>query len=183
MIDIGDSKYDITSNYDYIRGKGSIPIIDYNPRNEDLSKQALLKRGYNEKGYPFAPCGLLTRPNGFDKKYQRLTFCCFKQCLSLKYKALETLQGRYDISQCPYIQNQTGYTKHMYVKEHPRLVNEIPRGTKRYQSVKKNRSASERSNSTVKVDMNMLVRPKVLNIARANILAQIAAIVLLVKRA
>jgi len=183
MIDIGDSKYDITSNYDYIRGKGSIPIIDYNPRNEDLTKQALLKRGYDEKGYPFAPCGLLTRPNGFDKKYQRLTFCCFKQCLRLKYKALKSLQSRYDIGTCPYIQNQTGYTKHMYVKEHPRLVNEIPRGTKRYQSVKKNRSASERANSTVKVDMNMLVKPKVLNIARANILAQMAAIVLLVKRA
>ncbi|GAI92186.1 unnamed protein product, partial [marine sediment metagenome] len=39
MIDIGDSKYDITSNYEYIRGKGSIPIIDYNIRNEKLTKE------------------------------------------------------------------------------------------------------------------------------------------------
>jgi hypothetical protein len=40
VIDIADAKYDTTPNYEYIRGKGSIPIIDYNPRNENLSKEA-----------------------------------------------------------------------------------------------------------------------------------------------
>jgi hypothetical protein len=182
-IDIADSKYDITSNYEYIRGKGSIPIIDYNPRNEDLSKRALQSRGYDQKGWPFAPCGLLARPNGFDKKHQRLTFCCFKQCLKLKHKALEDLQARYNIRQCPHIKNQTGFTKHMYVKEHPRLVNEIPRGTKRYDTFKKMRPASERSNSTIKEDLKILDKPRVLNALRANVLAQMAAIVLLLKRA
>jgi len=182
-IDIGDAKYDITKNYEYIRGKGSIPIIDYNVRNEDLSKQALLSRGYDQKGWPFAPCGLLTRPNGFEKKHQRLTFCCFKQCLKLKHKALEDLQTRYNIAQCPHIHNQTGFSKHIYVKEHPRLINEIPRGTKRYDTFKKMRPASERSNSTMKGDLKILDKPRVLNAQRANILAQMAAIVLLLKRA
>jgi hypothetical protein len=182
-IDIGDAKYDIINNYEYIRGKGSIPIIDYNPRNENLSKHALLSRGYDQKGWPFAPCGLLTRSNGFDQEYQRLTFCCFKQCLKLRYKALEDLQSRYDIAQCPHIHNQTGYTKHMYVKEHPRLINEIPRGSKRYNTFKKMRPASERSNSTMKEDLKILDKPRVLNGPRADILAQIAAIVLLLKRA
>jgi len=79
-VDIADAKYDIINNYNYIRARGSVPIIDYNARNENLSKQALLNRGYDEKGWPFAPCGLLCRHNGFDKKHQRLTFCCFKQC-------------------------------------------------------------------------------------------------------
>jgi len=182
-IDVGDAKYDIIKNYEYIRGEGSIPIIDYNPRNEHLSKHALLSRGYDQKGRPFAPCGLLARPNGFDRKHQRLTFCCFKQCLNLKYKAMDNLQTQYDIAQCPHIHNQTGFTKHMYVKEHPRLVNEIPRGSKRYDTFKNMRSASERSNSTMKVDLKILDKPRVLNAPRANILAQIAAIVLLVKRA
>jgi hypothetical protein len=68
-------EYDIIANYDYIRGSGSIPIIDYNPRNEKLSKQDLISRRYDQNSYPFAPCGLLCRPNGFEKKYQRLTFC------------------------------------------------------------------------------------------------------------
>lgn len=182
-IDIADSKYDITTNYNYIRGKGSIPIIDYNPRRENLSKQALLDRGYDQKGWPFAPCGLLTRPNGFDQKHQRLTFCCFKHCLNLKHKALQDLQSRYDIAACPHIQNKTGYAKHMYVKEHPRLINEIPRGSKRYNTIKKIRSASERANSTMKEDLKILDKPRVLKGSRANILAQMAAIVLLLKRA
>jgi hypothetical protein len=182
-IDIADAKYDIINNYNYIRGKGSIPIIDYNPRNEDLSKQALLNRGYDQKGWPFAPCGLLTRPNGFDQKHQRLTFCCFKQCLKLRHNALQDLQTRYDIAQCPHIKNQTGFSKHMYIKDHPRLVNEIPRGSKRYNTIKNMRSASERSNSTLKEDLKVLEKPRVLQGPRANVLAQMAGIVFLLKRA
>jgi len=143
-IDIADAKYDITKNYEYIRAKGSIPIIDYNRRRENLSRQALIDRGYDEKGWPFAPCGLLCRPNGFDKKYQRLTFCCFKQCLNLRAAALKSVQEKYDIAMCPHMENRTGFTKHMYVKEHPRLINEIPRGSKRYNLIKKIRSASLR---------------------------------------
>jgi hypothetical protein len=182
-IDIADAKYDITKNYHYIRGKGSIPIIDYNPRNENLSKQALISRGYDQKGWPFAPCGLLTRPNGFDKKHQRLTFCCFKQCLKLRPAALKNVQEKYDIAICPHIQNRNGFAKHMYVKEHPRLINEIPRGSKRYNLIKKIRSASERANSTMKEDLKVLEKPRVLNSSRANILSQMAGIVLLLSRA
>jgi len=65
----------------------------------------------------------------------------------------------------------------MYVKEHPRLINEIPRGSKRYDTFKKMRPASERSNSTMKEDLKILDKPRVLNAQRANILAQMAAIV------
>ena len=182
-IDIADAKYDITKNYEYIRAKGSIPIIDYNRRRENLSRQALIDRGYDEKGWPFAPCGLLCRPNGFDKKYQRLTFCCFKQCLNLRAAALKNIQEKYDIAMCPHIENRTGFTKHMYVKEHPRLINEIPRGSKRYNLIKKIRSASERANSTMKEDLKILEKPRILNAQRAAILAQMAAIVLLLHRA
>ena len=182
-IDILDAKYDIINNYKYIRGEGSIPVIDYNVRNEKLSKQDLLNRGYDQNGWPFAPCGLLTRPNGFDKKHQRLTFCCFKQCLKLRPKAMENLNVHYNIAMCPHIKNQTGFSKHMYVKEHPRLVNEIPRGSKRYKTIKKIRSASERANSTMKEDQKILDKPRVMNRPRANVLAQMAAIALLLKRA
>jgi hypothetical protein len=182
-LDIADAKYDITKNYEYIRAKGSIPIIDYNRRRENLSRQALIDRGYDEKGWPFAPCGMLCRPNGFDKKYQRLTFCCFKQCLNLRVAALKSVQEKYDIAMCPHIKNRTGFTKHMYVKEHPRLINEIPRGSKRYNLIKKIRSASERANSTMKEDLKILEKPRILNAQRAAILAQISAIVLLLRRA
>ena len=182
-IDIADAKYDITKNYDYIRAKGSIPIIDYNRRRENLSRQALIDRGYDEKGWPFAPCGLLARPNGFDKQNQRLTFCCFKQCLNLRVAALKNVQEKYDIAMCPHVENRTGFTRHMYVKEHPRLINEIPRGSKRYNLIKKIRSASERANSTMKEDLKILEKPRIINAHRAAILAQMAAIVLLLHRA
>jgi hypothetical protein len=182
-IDIADAKYDITENYDYIRAKESIPIIDYNPRNENLRKQALIDRGYDHNGWPFAPCGLLCRPNGFDKHHQRLTFCCFKQCLNLRPAALKNVQEKYDIAMCPHVENRTGFTKHMYVKEHPRLINEIPRGSKRYNLIKKIRSAAERANSTMKEDLKILEKPRILNAQRAAILAQMAAIVLLLHRA
>jgi hypothetical protein len=181
-IDIADAKYDITKNYDYIRAKGSIPIIDYNRRREDLSRQALINRGYDHNGWPFAPCGLLCRPNGFDMQHQRLTFCCFKQCLNLRAAALKSVQDKYDIAMCPHIENRTGFSRHMYVKEHPRLINEIPRGSKRYNLIKKIRSASERANSTMKEDLKILEKPRVLNAQRADILAQMAAIVLLLTR-
>jgi len=63
------------------------------------------------------------------------------------------------------------------------LINEIPRGSKRYITFKKMRPASERSNSTMKEDLKILDKPRVLKGSRANILAQMTAIVLLLKRA
>ena len=127
--------------------------------------------------------GLLTRPNGFDQKYQRLTCCCFKQCRKITPKALGELKTHYDLAICPYTRNETGYTKHMYVKEHPRLINAIPRGTKKYQRLKQHRSASERINSATKEDIPILRKPRVINGFRAKILAQLAASATLLKRA
>ena len=51
------------------------------------------------------------------------------------------------------------------------------------QNIKKIRSASERSNSSLKEDLKIIDKPRVLKISRADILAQMAAIVLLLKRA
>ena len=70
----------------------------------------------------------------------------------------------------------------MYVKEHPRLINEVPRGSKRYNLIKKIRSASERANSTLKEDLKILEKPRIINAQRAGILAQMSAIVLLLRR-
>jgi len=182
-VDCADSKYDIIKNYNYIREQGSIPIIDYNSRNEKLSQEDLLKRGYDQQGTPFAPCGLLTTPNGFDEKRERLSFCCFKQCRKLTAKALKELNSTYNLATCPHIANKTGYTKHMYVKEYPRLTNAIPRGTKKYQELKRLRSASERINSAAKEDTPLLSKPRVLNGQRAAILSQMTGIVVLLKRA
>jgi len=182
-VDLADAKYDTKENFEYIRATGSIPIIDYNPRNEKLNKQALLDRGFDQNGWPFAPCGLLTRPNGFDPDRQRLAFCCFKQCLNLNNAAITGLKENYNVDGCPYFKNKTGYNAHMSIEEHPRLVNEIPRGSKRYHDIKNLRSAAERSNATLKEDLGILVNPRVMAIERANILVQLSTIVLLLVKA
>ena len=155
----------------------------YNQRNEKLTSEALRERGYDQNGWPYAPCGILTKPNGFDKKHQRHTFCCFKQCLKLKTVGIKNIQKDYDIGSCPHVKNRNGFSKHTYIKDHPRLINEIPRGTKRFRMIQRFRSASERANSTIKEDLKIIEKPIVYSKQRADILAQIAAIALLLKRA
>jgi hypothetical protein len=182
-IDIADAQYDIIENYTRLRKNGSVPIIDYNKRNEKLTNDALRERGYDQNGWPFAPCGLPTKPNGFDRKHQRHTFCCFKQCFDLKVTGIKNIQKDYDIGACPHAKRKKGYSKHTYIKDNPRLVNEIPRGTKRFKQIQQYRSASERVNSVIKEDLKILNKPIVYNKQRADILAQIAAIVLLLYRA
>lgn len=71
----------------------------------------------------------------------------------------------------------------MFIKEHPRLANEIARGSKRYNTIKNMRSGFEKANSTNKEDLKTLEKPKIITGSMANILAQKAAIALLLKRA
>ena len=176
-IDLADAKFDELHNYEYARKMGSIPLIDYNPRNEDLSIEALRKRGYDKNGWPFAPCGVLCRPNGFDFNFQRATFTCKKQCVFTNEPTLKEYS-----ESCPYFINYHGFVKHMSIKQHPRLITEIIRGTPRYQKLRALRPASERINSSAKEDFETLRKPKVRGIKRAGILAQLTAMVILLKR-
>lgn len=176
-IDLGDAKYDEHANYEFSRSHGAIPIIDYNPRNEHLTTVALRERGYDRNGWPYAPCGIVTRPNGFDFSYQRASFSCRRQCVSLKDpRIIAYARG------CPYWMNYHGFTKHMSVRQFPRLILEVIRGTYRYRKLKALRPASERTNSTAKDDSCILAKPKVRGLRRAGVLAQMAVIVVLLKR-
>jgi len=66
--DIGDCGFDIEKVFNHIRSTSPIPIIDYNQRNEKTDIKSLRKKGYDRKETPFAPCGLLCKPNGYDKE-------------------------------------------------------------------------------------------------------------------
>ncbi len=123
---------------------------------------------------------MVTRPNGFDQNRERHTFCCFKQCLKMTVAGINGLNENYDIASCPYIHNANGFTAHSYIKDMPRLLTEVPRGTSRYDEVTNMRSAAERVNSVIKEDLNILNHPIVYNKQRADILAQITTIVLLI---
>ena len=70
----------------------------------------------------------------------------------------------------------------MSIKDFPRLINEIIRGTDRYQKIKALRSASERTNAAAKEDLCILNKPKIRGLKHAGVLAQMAVITLLLKR-
>jgi hypothetical protein len=174
-VSIGDSGNDQIDNYNYSRENGTRPVIAYNPRSEKRSKQDQIERGYDANGYPFAPCGLPTRPNGFCESEQRVCFCCARQCEKMPH-LLEQAQH------CPHRFNKMGFSTHMSIKEHPRLILEYPRGSAKYQKVYGLRSGSERANSTAKADKHVLEHPRVMGFERSAILSQMAAIVVLLKR-
>jgi hypothetical protein len=176
-IDVADAKYDELHNYEYSRTHGAIPVIDYNPRNEKITAPALKQRGYDRNGWPYAPCGILTRPNGFDLMAKRASFTCRRQCL---YSADERIQAY--TSLCPHWINYHGYCTHMSLNQFPRLINEIVRGTPRYQGLKALRPASERINSSAKNGLNILTKPKIRGLKNAGILALLAVMVILLKR-
>ena len=176
-IHLADAKYDEINNYAFSRSQGTIPIIDYNPRSENLSSQALKARGYDHKGWPYAPCGLLTRPNGFDQKSQRASFSCRRQCVESKDP-----QIRQYAENCRHWINYYGFTRHMSVTDFPRLIIEVLRGTDRHQKLKALRSAAERTNSSTKEDFCILSKPKIRGLKNAGVLAHMAVMVLLLKR-
>lgn len=176
-IHLADAKYDEIRNYEFSRSQEAIPIIDYNPRSENLSPQALKTRGYDHKGRPYAPCGILTRPNGFDQKSQRASFSCRRQCVDSKDQHI-----RQYAETCKHWINYYGFTRHMSVNDFPRLIIEILRGTDRHQKLKALRSASERTNSSIKDDFCILSKPKIRGLKNAGVLAQMAVTVLLLKR-
>lgn len=175
-IDIGDAGFDHIPNYNYCRSEDSIPIFDYNVRNEDLSCQVLFKRGYDHNGWPFAPCKATSRPNGYDKEDKRLSFVCAKQCLSSAQSVPEP------ISNCQYLTRPLGISFHIPIAQNPRLFSEIPRGSRRWKRIRNLRPASERTNSTAKSDLDILNRPRVMGKKRFSILVQLSCIVVLLKR-
>jgi ribosomal protein L34 len=134
-----DSGYDYEYVYEYIRGNKSKPIIDYNKRREKVDKESLRKRGYDENGRPYAPCGRVCKPNGYDYDRQALQNTCQKQCLECK--------NTVELPECEYRENKHGYTMRMSTKKSPRLILEVPRGSKKYKKIKAKRSSSERMNS------------------------------------
>ena len=176
-IHLADAKYDELENYRYSRSQGAIPIIDYNPRSEKITAPALRERGYDRNGWPYAPCGILARPNGFDFTSQRANFTCRRQCLVSKdVKVIEFSK------MCPHWINNHGFSMHMPRAKFPRLITEVIRGTDRHRKLKVLRSASERTNSSAKDDFCILTKPKIRGISRAGVLSQMAAIVVLLKR-
>jgi hypothetical protein len=135
QVQLGDSAYDNTLNYPWLRDRGGVTVFDYNPRNEHLDPESLAKRGYDQYGTPYAPCGRLCRSNGYDYQAESRQYVCGLQCPPEERQP------------CPHGYGVRGYSHRMTFKDHPRLIGPIQRGTRAWQRLYGARTASERTNS------------------------------------
>ncbi len=175
-IDLGDGHYDDESNYKWCRGNGSEPGFDYNSRGENLNEEALLKRGYDKNGTPFAPCGRFTKWKCYNPKIERNCFSCEKECL-------KESPDNPSPSNCLHRDNEHGFSTKMSVNSHTRLILRWHRASPIYKKIKSYRTSSERSNSTCKEnDLGILKRPRVRGIKRAAVLSYLSDIASFLKR-
>jgi hypothetical protein len=135
QVHLGDSAYDVTANYRWVRDRGGIAVFDYNPRNEHLDPESLAKRGYDPYGTPYAPCGRLCHSNGYDYEANSRQYVCGRLCPPDEQQ------------RCPHAYGARGYSQRMTFKDYPRLIGPIPRGTPAWQRLYGARTASERTNS------------------------------------
>ena len=135
QVELADAGYDLVENYQGIRSRGGIPIIAYNPRHEGLSPEALLARGYDAHGTPYAPCGRPCRSNGYDYHSDSRQYICGRPCPMPERE------------RCPHGQKVRGYTHRMSFTEYPRLIGPVQRGSATWKILYAARTASERTNS------------------------------------
>jgi len=134
QVQLGDAAYDVTANYQWLGERGGIAVFAYNPRNEHLNPEALVNRGYDPYGTPYAPCGRLCRSNGYDYEANSRQYVCGRPC------------PREEQQRCPHGSGVLGYSHRMTFRDHPRLIGPIQRGTPAWQRLYGARSASERTN-------------------------------------
>ena len=134
QVHLSDSAYDRKDIYREIRGNGGIPVIAYNSRNESLSDEALLNRGHDRNGTPYAPCGRLCRSNGYDYESDSRQHVCGKVCPPDERE------------ECPHAGKVGGFSRRMSFESHPRLIGPVQRGTDEWQNLYNKRTSAERIN-------------------------------------
>ncbi|RLE07988.1 transposase, partial [Candidatus Aerophobetes bacterium] len=108
---------------------------------------------------------------------KRVSYVCRKQCLTSPSFVPHPIPG------CKYLARECGYSTHMSIRTHPRLVCEIPRSSKRWKKIRNLRSTSERTNGTTKeADLDILESPRVFGLTAASIEVALACITTLLKR-
>jgi hypothetical protein len=148
---MADAKFDEHNNFQAIRNLNAIPIISLNPRNQDLSPQALINRGYDPQGRPFAQCGIPCNINfGFDAETNRIASGCGKACPNSEIQ-----------NNCPYYRKRNGQIIKFNINHDPRTFLEIPRYSPRYQKIYALRNNSESQNAKICQPLHQLEKPKI----------------------
>jgi hypothetical protein len=80
QMQLGDAADDVPTNSQGLRRQGGLPIIASPPRRANLAPATLLKRGYDQHGTLYAPCGRLCRSNGYDYHAESRQDVCGRPC-------------------------------------------------------------------------------------------------------
>jgi hypothetical protein len=135
QVQLGDSANAIIANYEWLHARGAIAVFAYNRRHEHVDETSLLKRGDDQNGTPYAPCGRLCHSNGYDYEAQSRQYVCGLPCPPEEQQ------------RCPHRYGVLGYSHRMSFTGHPRLIGPIQRGSKAWHHLYGARSASDRTNS------------------------------------
>ncbi len=135
QVQMNDAGYDSTAISTALHDQGAIPVIAYNRRNENLDPEALLERGYDQNGTPYAPCGRLCHSNGYDYQAGSRQYACGRRCPPEEQE------------HCPHRYGVLGYSHRMSFADYPRLIGPIQRGSPLWKRIYAIRTSSERTNS------------------------------------
>jgi hypothetical protein len=135
QVPLGDSANDDTANYAWLHEQGALAVLAYTRRNEHVDEVALWKRGDDQNGTPYAPCGRLCRSNGYDYQADSRQYVWGLQCPAEEQQ------------RCPHRYGVLGSCHRMRCKDYPRLSGPIQRGSKAWHDLYGARSSSERANS------------------------------------
>jgi len=87
------------------------------------------------KELPLLPVGPYVSPMDKTRKRKEYPYICRKQCLTSPLALPNPIEA------CKYPGTECGYSTHMSIKAHPRLVSEIPRCSSHWKKIRNLRSA------------------------------------------
>jgi len=166
------AKYDEDHNYKFSRSHNAIPVIGYNPPNEYLSVTPLNHRGYDQNGWPYAPCGIVTRPNALTPAVieQVSAAMCIHQKTQRSFPMLLDKLSWFMVSPSTFLSRSLNGSFQRSSGAPTGIGNLRPYGL-----------APEKTNSAAKDYRCLLTKPKVRGLKRASILGQMAFIAVLLK--
>jgi hypothetical protein len=136
QVQLGDAASDGTATFRWIRDQGGLPVLDSHRHNDALSPEALVTRGAAQHGTPSAPCARRCRSNGDDDQAESRQAGGGRPCSALER------------TRCPHGTGVRGSSHRMTLREHPRRIGPVQRGTSARHHLWAARPASERATSS-----------------------------------
>lgn len=141
-----DSAHDAKPMYTFLNSRHIIPIIDLNKRRLAQFKNMIDgDKDYtvNENGIPVCRAGYEMAFDGCDYTRMRNKFRCPMKRHNRNSKKIES---------CPYgncTDSSFGRVVYTFMKDNPRYFGPVPRGSKKFKDIYKNRTCTERINNRI----------------------------------